>query len=187
MPAQYRVIWSTLGGGTGYSVFHFTEAGTSPAAQQIADDVGEFFEDLQVGTPNDVSWSFDSEVLDLSDAGVLTAVWPVTPPAPLAGVGTGIYARAQGIRIDWSTDAIVAGRRLSGRTFIVPQVAATFDANGLIEPTSQGGLETAADNFLAATALNRPLRVWSRTHATSSVVTGRSVPPQGAILRGRRD
>jgi hypothetical protein len=187
MPAQYRALWSVPGGGTGYSVLHFTTAGSSGPAQQIATDVHDLFADLNGQIPDDVTVTFDSEVLDLSEAGVLTAVWPVTPPSSVPGVSTAVYARAQGARIDWSTDTIVAGRRLTGRTYIVPVRGTSFDTTGLLTSTDASSILDQANAFLTQTSSNRPLRVWSRTHGVSAVVGAASVPRQGAILRGRRD
>ena len=166
---------------------HFTIAGNSSAAQEIAADVKEFFEVVDAVMPNDTTITYDSEVLDLAEDGTLTAVWAVTPPAATPGLGTGEFARAAGAVINWSTGAIVAGRRLSGRTFIVPTAGNTFDASGVLTSAAISNLNGAAAQLIAAGAANRPLRVWSRTHATSAVVVSAAVPAKGAILRGRRD
>lgn len=187
MPAEYRALWSVPGGGTGYTVLHFTIAGTSGAAQQIAEDVQDFFTGLSGQLPDDIDVSFDSEVLDLDEAGTLTAVWPVTPPAAVSGVSTAVYSRAQGARIDWSTDTIVAGRRLTGRTYVVPIRSTSFDTVGLLTSSDQAAFQTEADDFITATGLNRPLRVWSRTNASSAVVQTAAIPSKGAVLRSRRD
>jgi hypothetical protein len=187
MPAQYRAIWTTPGGGTGYTVLHFLPATNGTFAQNIADDVHDFIADFSTNIPNDVSIQFDSEVLELTDAGVLTAVYPVTPGAQVNGSATGEFARAAGARLDWATDVIVAGRRLSGRTFMVPMAGSIFDTNGLLDSSIVTAFQTAANDFLSATATHKQLAVWSRTHATTAAVTSVSVPPQGAILRGRRD
>lgn len=187
MVAQYRAIWTAPGGGTGYSVFHFTTAGASGAAQTIADDTREFFLGLQSALPDDVIVSFDSEVLDMDPSGTLQAVWGVTPGADVNGSITSGYARAQGARVDWATDQVVAGRRLTGRTYVVPVGSVFFDTQGLLTSAAVTDLQNAANAFISDTASNRPLRVWSRTHAVDSVVTAASIPTQGAILRGRRD
>jgi hypothetical protein len=103
------------------------------------------------------------------------------------GSSTGAYSRPAGGRIDWATDTIVAGRRLTGRTYLVPFALSAFDTEGVITAANVSSLTTAALALITATGLNRPLRVWSRTHATSAVVSDASCPAAGAILRGRRD
>lgn len=187
MPAQYRALWSVPGGGTGFSVLHFTLAGNGGVAQTIADQTRVFFEAVKGGFPDDVTINYDSEVLDLLEDGTLSAVWPVTPPAATTGTSAAVYSRAAGARIDWGTDTIVNGRRLSGRTYLVPMGSTFFDTVGLITTANRAALVTAGTNFITQTGLNRPLRVWSRTHGVSAVVTDASAPAAGAILRGRRD
>lgn len=187
MPAEYRAIWSTPGGGTGFSVFHFTTAGTGPAAQQIAADTRAYLNAIAGFFPDEVVISYDSEVLDLLEDGTLSAVWSVTPPANTVGINASTYNRAAGLRVDWGTGLIVAGRRLTGRTYLVPAGSSVFDAGGLVTAGNITASQTAAAAFISATSANRPLRVWSRTHATSAVVTNASTPSKGAILTGRRD
>lgn len=187
MIAEYRALWNVPGGGSGFSVFHFTFAGSAPVAQTIAANTRTFFNSLAASFPDDVQINFDTEVLDKNDDGSLVAAWAVTPPAEVQGTNAGIYARAVGARVDWGTGTIVAGRRLVGRTYLVPMAASLFDSTGVITAASITTILNAANALITATGLNRPLRVWSRTHQTSSVVTNAAVPPSGAVLRGRRD
>lgn len=188
MPAEYRAIWSALGGGTGYSVFHADEASDATDAQEFADAIHDFFADVANVLPTDVTINFDSEVVNLSDAGVLEAVFPVSAPAQVTGSGSTAYSRAAGGRIDWSTGVIAGGRRLTGRTYLVPLISSAFDTDGLLTSTVQTGLQTAGDDLIAAmTGAGIPLQVWSRKNASSAVVISASAPAKGAILRSRRD
>jgi hypothetical protein len=187
MPAEYRAVWATQGGGTGYSVFHFQVAGSPAVAATIASQVRTFFTGIAGFYPDDVNVTFDSEVLDMDEAGTLTAVHGVTPPAAVPGLNNTSYNRAAGLRIDWSTGHIVAGRRLTGRTFIVPAAASVFDTNGLVTSANVTAAITAGNALITASASNRPLVVWSRTHQVSWAVQTCSCPTKGAILTGRRD
>lgn len=188
MPGQYRAIWTVTGGGTGYSVFHCDNAGDVSDAQQFVDAVGDFFTGLQSAMPNDVLINGDAELVNLGEDGTLAAVFPVTPFPAVTGSGAFNYSRAAGGRIDWSTGAIVGGRRLTGRTYIVPMIAAAFSDNGLLTPAALDQMQTAGDALIAASiAAGIPLKIWSKKNATSVVVSTCSVPPAGAILRSRRD
>lgn len=188
MPSEYRAIWGVLGGGTGYSVFHADLADDATDAQEFADAVQDFFSALANVLPTDVIINFDSEVVNLAEDGTLVGVFPVTVPTQVTGSGTGSYSRAAGARIDWTTGVIVGGRRLTGRTYLVPIVGSAFDADGVLTTTVQTGLQTAAQDFIAdLTAAGIVLRIWSRKNASSSVVIDASVPAKGAILRSRRD
>jgi hypothetical protein len=171
----------------GYSVFHFQPAGSSGAATTIAANVHSFFSTLVGVLPDDVHITFDAEVLDLSETGVLTAVWPVTPPAQVQGTSAAVYARPVGARVDWSTGHVVAGHRLVGRTFIVPLASTSFDTTGQLLASVAQSINDQATIFITSTAGNRPLVVWSRTHSVSWAVDRSSVPLLAAVLRGRRD
>lgn len=185
---EYRVIWSTPGGGTGYSVLHFADGVSSDAnAQSIANAVRGFFDSIKGLFPNEVTWSFDSEYLELNVDGTLEGVFAVTPPAALAGTGAGTYNRAAGVRLDWGTGQIVAGRRLVGRTYLVPADAGAFDSNGLVTSANSAALIGAANALRTAVSGIAQLAVWSRTHQVVHAVSAVSVPSKGAILTGRRD
>lgn len=187
MPSQYRAIWSTPGGGTGYTVLHFQDVANNTDAQDLANMVRVFFDSIKGVLPDDVTVTFDSEVLVLDLAGTLQTVWAVTPPASVSGINASTYNRAAGIRIDWSTGHIVAGRRLTGRTYLVPTGSSVFDAVGLVTSGNVTAVQTAAAALISSSSSNAPLVVWSRTHAVAWAADTASVPTKGAILRGRRD
>lgn len=187
MPGQYVPIWTTPGGGTGFSVLHFDIATSGATAQIAANHCRTFYDAIKSVIPNDVTFSFPSEWRDLDDAGNLLQIRPITPPASVVGtVATG-FSRAAGARIDWATGAVVGGRLLRGRTYIVPIGASSFDIDGLLGSATILQLKTAADALISNNAVGLPLKVWSRKHVQSVSVTGSSVPTKGAILRGRRD
>jgi len=188
MPGEYRAVWSTAGGGIGYTVFHFaTTVDSNAEAQTIANAVRAFFQSLVGLFPNEVSINFESEYLNLAADGTLEAVFAVAPPAQVLGTDTSTYNRAAGVRVDWGTGQIVNGRRLTGRTYLVPVGAGAYDATGLVTSANATAILAAANTLISATASTAPLAVWSRTHQVSHVVTTPSVPSKGAILTGRRD
>ena len=187
MPGEYRVIWSTPGGGTGYSVFHLQNMVSTSNAQIAANAFRAFFNTNAGLFPDEVSFTFDNEMLELDLAGNLLAVYPVTAPAAVVGTQTLSYNRAAGVRIDWGTGVIVGGRRLNGRTYLVPASIGAFDANGLVTSATQAAVAASCSTLLTALNAVGNLAVWSRTHAACHDVITASVPNKGAILRGRRD
>jgi len=86
--------------------------------------------------------------------------------------------------IQLSTGIVVAGRILKGRIF-VPGVQSS-DSNGGVPATAYVSALTAGYNALQ-TALPNTLRVWSRTHGTSALVTAGAGWGTFAVLRSRRD
>jgi len=186
MPAEYRAVWTVPGGGTGYSVFHFQNA-TSSIAQDQADGIHDFFDAVKSQLPDDVQVNFEAEVLSLAENGTLLDVFPVTPPAEVDGSSSGVYQRPAGVRIDWLTGQIVSGRRLNGRTYIVPVVSTAFDTEGLLVAANRAIFQGAADTLISDSNSWGNLAVWSRTHTVTHDVITASIPAASAILRGRRD
>lgn len=189
MVAEYRAIWNVPGGGTGYSVFHFNDPGDAGDAQDAANAIRIFFAAIVTLLPDDVTITFDNEMRVLNPStGTLTGVFPVSPPASVVGSGVGTWANAVGTVVTWDTGSIVGGRRLRGRTFIVPLIGTAYDNAGTIASASIVTLFNAADtlrtNLLAAVM---PLAVWSRAHGQIALVQSASVNDRTAVLRGRRD
>lgn len=188
MHGEYRAIWTVPGGGTGYSVLHFDQPGDQAEADLVAARIRTLFFSMQSLFPDDITIAFDSEILILDDAGVLQSVFAVTPPTTVTGTSTAVYSRAAGARIDWATGVIVGGRRLTGRTYLVPMVSTIFTTAGLLTPTAVTTIQTAASGYISSMTTDGVVpRVWSRVHQTTAVVISASAPTNGAILRSRRD
>lgn len=186
--AQYRAFWTVPGGGTGISNFHARDVSDPTLAQAFADTIKQFFIDVRTSLPNDVTISFDSEVTIHNNDGELGTVIPVTAPASTTGGQTGGWAGAAGGRVDWLTGAVIAGRRLRGRTYIVPLAAVAYENDGTLTAATITQFTSAAN--LVRTGLQSngtPLVVFSRTHGVVQDVTGVVVNDKTAILRSRRD
>jgi hypothetical protein len=187
MVAEYRAIWTVPGGGTGYSVFHLNDPSDGTQAQLSAVAIRGFFS-ANIGLfPDDVTIEFDDEMRVLSNTGTLQSVWPIAPPASVTGTQTLNYSRAAGIRVNWLTGAIVGGRRLNGRTFLVPASSGAFDTVGQVNDATVTAVQGTAQDLIDDLDAQAGLVVWSRTHAFTAGVQSASVPKAGAILRGRRD
>lgn len=191
MVSEYRAIWSVPGGGTGYSTFHASDITIPADAQAFANAVKAFVSGVAPAVPDDVTFTFDPEVRGLDTiTGALTAVYPVTAPTSVAGGSAATYAAGAGGRVDWLTSAIVAGRRLRGRTYVVPLTS--FQADGTLGTLGIDSLEDGATDYLAAMApLTAEPVVWHRpvsgAGGSTSVITAFSVPDKSALLRSRRD
>jgi hypothetical protein len=188
---EYRAIWNVQGGGTGYSVFHVRESPVTTigaAAQQFATDLRAGFSSLASSLlPDDVSINFDSEARELNVVGgTLISVIPVNAPATVTGTSSSTYSAPTGARVDLITGGIVAGRRLRGRTYIVPVIGTAYTTNGVLSTTAQSTLETAFGMFDGVPNVYS-LAVWSRTHDFLADVQSINVPPEAAILRSRRE
>lgn len=204
MPAILRVKarWSGFNGGPGYSVLHFRDFGTGdgggsdPAAADAAAAVARcatFFGSVAQICPPVVTITIEPDV-DLIDSanGQLIESFSVTAPAGAVGQATGSYSAASGAVVNWRTGGIRNGRRIRGRTFLVPLASSQYGSDGQLIPAALTRLRGAAD-ALRITTSSPDLVVFARpstaggTDGTLSVVTGSNVPPLAAILRSRRD
>ena len=187
---EYRAVWNVQGGGVGYSVFHVRESPVTTigaASQQFATDLRAGFNSLVTRLPDDVVINFDSETRELDVAtGTLIGVHSVTAPATVTGTSTGTYSAPAGARVDLITGSITAGRRLRGRTYIVPLSGDSFTNIGTVSSAAQTLLETAFQMFDGVPNVYS-MGVWSRTHGVIADVTSVNVPSESAILRSRRE
>jgi len=197
---RVRTLWNVPGGGAGLSVMHFRhniEPPGSPTNLNAA--VRNFFNTLASLCPDDVQWNWESELAFFGDEdGEIAGYSPATQPAALVGTQTDGYAAPAGIGIRWMTDAVIRGRRLAGRTFLVPVSRQCFETNGTLVGTNVTTVLAAAASLrTAAAALEMPMRVWSRPlrdedgdiigPGSSADVTGHAVPDKVVVLRSRRD
>jgi len=187
--SRYVPEWSGISGAPGYTVLHVGGVVDPSAAQSVANLVRAWFDSMKTFIPNDATIVFPGEMTTHDDDGTLTgAVTVATPPANVAGSDTGTFSSPTGLRIQWETGSIVNGRRLRGRTFIVPLAGLGFENNGTIQPTVVTNYTTYATTLLnALTTLGFPLVVWSQVGAVTFPVTAASVPDQATVLRSRRD
>ncbi len=163
MPQLYRVVAEWTGGrvGTGYSNLFFA-SGVS-TQQACADAVRAFFSSsysVGAGLPVGVQIQVRGVVDTIEETnGELTDSTSVTTPAVIAGSDSSRYAAVAGACVTWRTGDFVAGRRVRGRTFLVPVGGQMLQADGTLDTTFLGFINTAAAALIAAAP---ELRVWRR-------------------------
>jgi hypothetical protein len=202
---RIRTVWSSFPGAPGYTNLYFgTTDPLLAGATLAAASVRSFWQSLNGMIPNGASLLVESAVALIEDfSGEQTGELAVSPaPAVVTGTSTGAYTAPSGAVITWGTGAYRFGRKVKGRTYIVPLGAGSYDATGTLEATHQSGLQSAANALIATGAhlvvYSRPraakaaeridgsdavaARVGASTGVTSAVVADRA-----AVLRSRRD
>lgn len=196
---RIKARWAGFQGAPGFSVFHFRDfdqAGFTPEqATQAAANVRAFFDGIKLYIPNTITIQVesDAEVVDI-DSGQMTDLLSADAQAVVTGTAAaGVpFAGPAGAVVTWRTNTIRNGRRMRGRTFLVPLSTAAYEANGTLLAACLTALNAAA-TALRQTAVGPDFVVYGRPPAggvgagTFGPVTAHSVPDMVAILSSRRD
>lgn len=199
---RVQAKWSGFPGAPGYSSFHFRDFGTGSGdglepdiaqAQSAADRLRTFFGGMATKVPGSATIEIESEVEMLeSTTGALIDILPISPPLPVDCLGAVSYSGPVGGVVNWKTSLVHRGRRIRGRTFLVPFTSDCFSTTGGLDPTIRDDIQSHAE-VLSANPGTPDLGVWSRPSAAGAtdgqwaVVASCNVPLLAAVLRSRRD
>lgn len=195
---MFRVTarWTGFSGAPGYSNFYFSSGFLDGGllgdeAQSLANRVAAAFTEMRTMLPGDVNIGIEPEVPVIdSDTGVISAFNTISPPAAIEGGAIDQFAGPVGAVVTWRTGDLRNGRRIRGRTFLVPLSTATFSDDGTLASSQFSYLQDFADTLMGG-AGEGDLGVWSRPSGGSggvfATVTGYTIPDMAAVLRSRRD
>lgn len=193
--AAYRVKirWTGFTGAPGYTILHF-DAPTAPTAEgadAVHALVHTFTIDLVSNLPSAVSLLVEQavEVIDETNNQLIT-IFNATSRASQKGVVTGGFSSSTGACIVWETGEVKNGRRVRGRTFIVPLAASMYDLDGTLTTTCLNDIQAAAGALAGGGftlgVLSRPTAKGAADGSFHTVSSGR-VSDKTAMLRSRRD
>lgn len=172
--------------GGGVTVLHFAGDSGVPGVGAIGNALTAFRDHIPTG----VSFYIPSGGDKIEDTtGELVGVWDSGGDSGGNGTGAATAAAGAGACISWKTGGIVNGKKLRGRTFIVPLPTADYDNQGSLTPACVAALNTLADAIQAS----GPLAIWHRptksapASGNSYGVIAHSVRDKVAMLRSRRD
>lgn len=161
-------------------------------ANTAAANFKTFLTSITSRMPTGSSISFDSTVALYGDDGSQTGeVTLTTVPSAITGSSSAAYAGGAGLVVNWVTSAFHLGKKVRGRTFLVPLTSIAFDLDGTLNSTAQSVVQTAAQVF--AVSSPTPVVFSSKPNGSGgvsnlvAVITGATVPDRSAILRSRRD
>lgn len=196
---RIKMKWTNFTGAPGYSLFHFRDFGDPwvPSVENTdacITKVDTFAGALMSVLPNGVTLQVEGEgeVIEDTDNSLVNVVSGTTPAARVSSNTAAPYSAAVGAVINWRTGLTRNGRRIRGRTFIVPMLGITLENNGTLTSTVISTLNSAATN-LRTGETGGDLGVYCRpsgpaaTDGTWALITGSNVPDMSAVLRSRRD
>lgn len=184
-----RVLVSWSGGGVQGAAVNVLSFAAESGVPNVAGIHDAYFA-LKTLIPPSVTISVAGSGDTYDDAnGELTSTWSAGAAqsflgqAPFPQIAAGV-----GACVTWNTGLIVAGRRLRGRTFLVPLSTQAYDNDGTLTLAAQ----TALENFGTALLAVGGLGVWHRPTAAgndgaASGVTSFRLRDKVAVLRSRRD
>lgn len=194
-----KVNWSGFPGAPGYTVFHAStfQVEFSDGATALRNAMNNFMVAISNNLPNNVMVTPEAEVEMIEDTtGELLNSFTTAPIAGTQGTGGLAYSGPTGAVVNWRTSTIRRGRRMRGRTFLVPLANASYENDGSLTAAARADIQAAADTFIAD--VGTELLVYGRPtpsttanpgpHAdgTTGVVTSAQVPDLAAVLRSRR-
>lgn len=210
---RVKTRWSGLIGLPGYTILYFRDFDTGepwnpdPAQALVAvNKTRTFFDSIKHLIPTGCSMQVEATVEEVDDiTGELLDIHNVATPTVVAGTASASasYAAPVGAVLNWRTSTVRNGRKLRGRTFIVPLSSTSFESNG----TLAAGTVTAITNAglaMIADVTSPEIGVWGRPtpvkDGSGNVVPGEynedgawsfattcNVPDMAAVLRSRRD
>lgn len=179
--------------GSAVTVLHFD--GSDNAAPPVAGILAALNTPLAQALPVGVVVTVPNSGDRIDDrTGSLTGVWSSSGGGNVTGAGGTNAAAGVGACIGWTTGGIVVGagglgRKLRGRTYIVPLHVGCYDAAGTLLDGIRTSLDTMAGEIMAA----GPLAIWHRpttkggTDGNSYAVLTHKVRDKVAFLSSRRD
>lgn len=189
---RITAAWSGFRGAPGYSNFYFAGGGADELLlEQSGEAVRNFFQQFRDFLPSGLRITVrgNAEVIDEAN-GQITSQVDFTPPAQVLGGTSGNYSAASGAVVNWNTNSYRNGRRVRGRTFLVPLTSSAYDSGGDL---IQGAIDDINNGaaYLSSGSAPLPFVVWARpvngSGGSAEPVVSHTVPDLGAILRSRRD
>ena len=194
--------WSGFTGAPGYSNFHFTTDGgfwdgglLGDAAQTAADGaatrVAGAFNAARDQLPSGVRVDIQTEAEILnSDTGEIVGFAEVPAGYAIGNGGTGGWSAASGAVVNWRTNDYRFGRRIRGRTFLVPLAGSAYQSDGTLSTSGRAAVQSFGAEMVGGTG-GAEFGVWSRPRngngGVFATVVGYNVPDMAAVLRSRRD
>lgn len=172
---------------------HF-DAAVAPnvdGALNAVEGVQAFFNAIVLQLPTAVKLNVENAVEVIEETtGQLVETFSVAAQTQISGTGNSTYSGVSGACISWNTGEVRNGRRVRGRTFIIPLHTQVYEGDGTLTTGCITALSTAAQGLIDHTSdfhiFNRPT-LPGAADGQSATVTGFVVKDKAAVLRSRRD
>lgn len=195
--AKVTARWSGFSGAPGYSnFFWYRPTDDTWTPQDFSDATGAvhaLFTMSKSLLPPTVKIDVlgDVELIQDTDGQLMDVQGGYVRDQIVGGALDSPYSAASGAVITWRTGTVKNGRRVRGRTFLVPLANVAYETDGTLNASALSTLQTAAQGMINNSGFSNPC-VWSRpsavgaTDGTFAMITSASIPDMGSILKSRR-
>lgn len=197
---RVKVRWAGFIGSPGYSVMHFLGDTGTPTGQATAEAAAgltaTWCQSIKDLLPSVATLQVMGDVEEIAEStGELTNIYSVTTPNPTSSSAAAAesYAGPCGAVVNWRTAGVRNGRRVHGRTFLVPLTSSALENNGTLKPTTMSTILSASQTLVNG-AFDAPhFGVFARPTSPGNTdgifhkAVSCNVPDLAAVLRSRRD
>lgn len=147
-------VWNGFTGAPGYSLFRFDELSTAALCNAAGAAVRAFFQPLATAYWAN-AWSVGVQSIvqhhDIATGDLVGESTMTTTPTVLVGGGGAAtaFAGGSGAVAQWTTGLVHAGRKIRGRTFLVPLLSTAFSPDGTISAALQTAVQNAGAALIA--------------------------------------
>lgn len=158
-----RVIFTGLIGGPAVSTMYFLDTNT------CLPSLYNFWNGVRGNMPPNVHILIDPAGDKIEDTtGELVGAWSGAPQAEIVCNGGATYAAPVGALVTWPTASILDGRRLKGRTFVVPISAGAYTNGGKLLADAVSQISAAALQLVVEQETS--MVIWHRPFAGAPAV-----------------
>jgi hypothetical protein len=194
---KVKIKWTGFTGAPGYTNFFFRDIAGTPSqatAEDAATKARNFGGYVRGHLPIETILQVQNDVEVIEETtGELQTMFTVATKTPLPGEAPSApYSAASGAVVTWRTAGVRNGRRVRGRTFLVPLANSAYQSDGTLAAATVTALTTNLNTFLSPSG-SANFGVYARPSSAAATdgifhqATGFSVPDKVAVLRSRRD
>lgn len=189
---KIQATWSGFPGAPGYSSFYFSDQAGGSTAAEARLAVHTFFDTMKIALSGStlINVSPTVELYDETTGALIDYEDDDQDLGVIQGSASGGIVGPAGAVVNWLTATVVNGRRLRGRTFLVPLAASSFESDGTLSGSRLNTLSNAAA-VLSGDGFATNFGVWSKPRngqpGAFGSVTAHRIPDMAAVLRSRRD
>lgn len=180
-------VWNGFTGAPGYTKFSYSDVLNQAGYDACANQMRTFFDSLKglFHTTWTIQVQNTIQEFDSISSQLLAEHNVTTTPAVVTGTAVvAPYAGGSGASIGWKTGLFFYGRRLKGRTYLVPLAASVYESDGTLTAAAISTIKNAADALIAATGAE--FCIWGKKFDTSNPpiqIGGGLAPAQSSVVK----